>query len=63
MVQRVLIRICGAIPLILLLLTGALVLSLVSAFAVEQVKTPADKPWPELLLEAGRKLTYRQSIT
>jgi DNA-binding beta-propeller fold protein YncE len=45
-----------------LLLTGALLLSLAPAFALERSKIPADKPWPELLLEAGRKLTYQQSI-
>ena len=48
-----------AIPL---LSAGALLLSLVPLFAVERPKTPADKPWPELLLEAGRRLTYEQSI-
>jgi DNA-binding beta-propeller fold protein YncE len=63
MVQRVLIRTCGARFLFLLLLTAALLLALVPAFALKQSKTPADKPWPELLLEAGRKLTYEQSIT
>ncbi len=63
MVQRVLIRTCGTRSLFPLLLTGALLLSLVPAFALERSKTPADKSWPELLLEAGRKLTYQQSIT
>src|SRR5512139_2336521 len=62
MVQRVLIRICGTRPLLSLLLTGALMLSLVPAGAAGRSKTPAEKPWPELLLEAGRKLTYQQSI-
>jgi DNA-binding beta-propeller fold protein YncE len=62
MVQRILIRICGTRALSRLLLSGALMLSMAPAFAVEQSKIPADKPWPELLLEAGRKLTYRQSI-
>jgi DNA-binding beta-propeller fold protein YncE len=62
MVQRVLIRICGTRSILTLLLTGALTLSLAPAFAVGRSKTPADKPWPELLLEAGRKLTYQQSI-
>jgi DNA-binding beta-propeller fold protein YncE len=63
MVQHFLIRIRGTKSLIPLLLTGALILSLTPAFAVKQSSTPAEKPWPELLLEAGRKLTYRQSIT
>jgi DNA-binding beta-propeller fold protein YncE len=36
--------------------------SLAPAFAVGRSKTPADKPWPELLLGAGRKLAYQQSI-
>jgi DNA-binding beta-propeller fold protein YncE len=62
MVQRVLIPNCGTRSLFLLLLTGALLLSVVPAFARERSKAPADKPWPELLLEAGRKLTYQQSI-
>jgi DNA-binding beta-propeller fold protein YncE len=62
MVQRVLIRTCGTRSFLSLLLTCALVLSLVPAFAVGRSKAPADKPWPELLLEAGRKLTYKQSI-
>jgi DNA-binding beta-propeller fold protein YncE len=62
MVQRVLIRTCAR-SLFPLLLTGALLLSLPPAFAVKRSKTPADKPWPELLLEAGRRLTYQQSIT
>ena len=63
MVQRVLIRTCGTRFLFSLLLTGALLLSLAPAFALKRSKTPADKPWPELLLEAGRRLTYQQSIT
>jgi DNA-binding beta-propeller fold protein YncE len=45
-----------------LLLTGALLVSLSPAFAIKKVNSPADKPWPVLLLEAGRKLTYQQSI-
>jgi DNA-binding beta-propeller fold protein YncE len=63
MVQRILIRIWGARSFFSLLLSGALLLSLAPAFALKQSQTPADKPWPELLLEAGRKLTYQQSIT
>ncbi len=62
MVQRVLIRVRGTRSILSLLLTGALLLSLAPAFAAGPSKTPADKPWPELLLEAGRKLTYQQSI-
>jgi len=63
MVQRVLIRISVTKSFLSLLLTGAAMLSLVPAFAIERSKTPADKPWPELLLGAGRRLTYQQSIT
>jgi DNA-binding beta-propeller fold protein YncE len=62
MVQRVLIRICGTKPPFFLLVAGALMLSLAPAFALEPLKATSDKLWPELLLEAGRKLTYRQSI-
>lgn len=62
MVQSVLTRIWGTRSILSLLLTGALLLSLAPAFAAGPPKTPADKPWPELLLEAGRKLTYQQSI-
>ena len=63
MVRRILIRTCGTRSFFPLLLIGALLLSLVPAFALKRPKTPADKPWPELLLEAGRRLTYQQSIT
>ena len=62
MVQRVLIRTSGTRFFIPLLLMGTLLLSIAPAFAVERSKAPAEKPWPELLLEAGRKLTYQQSI-
>jgi DNA-binding beta-propeller fold protein YncE len=62
MVQCVLIRICRIRSLLSLLLTCTAMLSLVPAFAAGRSKTPADKSWPELLLEAGRKLTYQQSI-
>jgi DNA-binding beta-propeller fold protein YncE len=62
MVQRVLIRARATRYLLPLLLTCALILSLAPAFAIEQPKTAADKPWPELMLEAGRKLTFQQSI-
>jgi DNA-binding beta-propeller fold protein YncE len=62
MVQRVLIRTCGTRFLFPLLLTGALILSQAPAFALKKSKPPAEKPWPELLLEAGRRLAYQQSI-
>ena len=62
MVQYLLTRTRGMRFPFYLLLTGALLLSLVPAFALERSIPPADKPWPELLLEAGRKLTYQQSI-
>ncbi len=62
MVQPILIR-TGRIRFRFpLLLTGALLLSLSPASAVKVSKTPAEKPWPELLLEGGRKLSYQQSI-
>jgi DNA-binding beta-propeller fold protein YncE len=62
MVQRAMIRTRGKRALSIVLLAAALLLSLAPAFAAKQSKTPEDKPWPELLLEAGRKLTYQQSI-
>jgi DNA-binding beta-propeller fold protein YncE len=62
MVQRVLTRNCGPRLLLYLLLTGAFMLSVVPAFAGGRSKTLADKPWPELLLQGGRRLTYQQSI-
>jgi DNA-binding beta-propeller fold protein YncE len=62
MVRRVLIRACGTKPLTPLLLTIALLLSLVPAWAVEPSNSPANTSGPELLLEAGRRLTYQQSI-
>jgi DNA-binding beta-propeller fold protein YncE len=62
MVQRVLIRTDRMRCSFTLLLIGALLLSLPPAFAFKQSKAPADKPWPELLLGAGRRLTYQQSI-
>ncbi len=34
----------------------------VPAFAGKPKKTPAEAPWPELLLDGGRKLTYLQTI-
>jgi len=57
------IKTCGTRSLFALLLTGTLLLALVPAFAIKRSKTPADKPWPELLLEAGRRLTYQQTLT
>jgi DNA-binding beta-propeller fold protein YncE len=63
MVQRVLIRIRGIKSLFSLLLTGALILPLPSVLALGRSKASVDKPWPELLLEAGRRLTYQRSIT
>jgi sugar lactone lactonase YvrE len=62
MVQRVLIRAWAIGSLSSLLLTATLWALLVPALAIERSKVHADKPWPELLLEAGRKLTYQQSI-
>jgi DNA-binding beta-propeller fold protein YncE len=62
MVQCVLIRTCGIRALFSVLLMGALLFTPDSALALKQSTPPVDKPWPELLLEAGRKLTYMQSI-
>jgi DNA-binding beta-propeller fold protein YncE len=62
MVQRVLMRICRIRSLLPLLLTGTVMLSLTPAFAAGRSNAPADKSWPELLLGAGRRLTYQQSI-
>lgn len=44
-------------------ITLAVFLLLVPAFAAKKPKAPAERPWPELLLEAGRKLTYQQTFT
>jgi DNA-binding beta-propeller fold protein YncE len=63
MVQCVLIRTRGIGLLFQLLLAGALVFLPGSVSAFGRSKTPADKSWPELLLEAGRKLTYQQSLS
>jgi DNA-binding beta-propeller fold protein YncE len=46
----------------------ALVVTLVSlllipASAAKKQKAPAEPPWPELLLDGGRKLTYLQTFT
>jgi DNA-binding beta-propeller fold protein YncE len=60
MVQGVLIGNRGTKSLFALLL--AVLLSLIPAFALKRPETASDKPWPELLLDSGRKLTYRQSI-
>jgi DNA-binding beta-propeller fold protein YncE len=62
MVQHTLIRTRRTKSLFPLVLTCVFLLSLVPAFALKKSKTPADRPWPELLLDAGRKLTYQQSI-
>jgi DNA-binding beta-propeller fold protein YncE len=63
MVQRALIRISGLRFLFSLLLTVELIFPLAPVLALGRSKTPVDRPWPELLLEAGRRLTYQQSIT
>ena len=63
MVQHILMPARRGRLLYYLLLSGALLFSMVPAFAVKRSETPADKPWPELLLDSGRKLTYKQSIT
>lgn len=38
-------------------------LLLIPAFAGKRQKAPPEQPWPELLLEGGRKLTYQQTFT
>jgi DNA-binding beta-propeller fold protein YncE len=63
MVQRAMIRACRTGYLLPLLLTGVLLLPSAPAFAAKRSKTPVEKPWPQLLLDAGRRLTYQQSIT
>ncbi len=62
MVQRVLIWTRGKAFVFRLLLAGALVSSLSPAFALKRSKATAERPWPELLLDGGRRLTYQQSI-
>jgi DNA-binding beta-propeller fold protein YncE len=42
---------------------GAILLLLAPTFAAKRSKIPEERRWPELLLEAGRKLTYQQTIT
>jgi len=44
------------------LLLGVLLCALPPVFASKTSKTAEEKPWPELLLGAGRKLIYQQSI-
>ena len=63
MVQRAMIRTCGTRFVASLLLTCVLLFPPAPAFPIERSKTNAGQPWPELLLEAGRRLTYEQSIT
>jgi DNA-binding beta-propeller fold protein YncE len=63
MVRTVLIRNCRKSFLLSLRIAAAILLLISSASAIKQSKTPKDKPWPELLLEAGRKLTYQQTLT
>jgi DNA-binding beta-propeller fold protein YncE len=36
---------------------------LIPASAAKKPKTPAEAPWPELLLQDGRKLTYERTFT
>lgn len=44
--------------------TAALVLLLLApAYGGKRQKPSAERPWPELLLEGGRKLTYQQTFT
>jgi DNA-binding beta-propeller fold protein YncE len=63
MVRRVLIRNCRKSFLFSLRIGAAILLLLAPASALERSKTPAERPWPELLLEAGRRLTYQQTLT
>lgn len=61
MVQRVLIRNRGVRSVFALALAGAFLCLFPPAFAFKP-KTSPEKAWPELLLGAGRRLTYEQSI-
>jgi DNA-binding beta-propeller fold protein YncE len=36
---------------------------LVPAWAAKKPKKPTEQPWPELLLQGGRKLTYQQTLS
>jgi DNA-binding beta-propeller fold protein YncE len=40
-----------------------IVLLFVPAIAGKREKTQPEKPWPELLLDSGRKLTYQQTLS
>jgi DNA-binding beta-propeller fold protein YncE len=63
MVRIVLIRKRRKGFLFSLRIAAAILLLLAPAFALKRSTTPAERPWPELLLEAGRRLTYQQTLT
>lgn len=44
-------------------IAALVMLLLVPAFAGKRDKAAPEKPWPELLLDSGRKLTYQQTLT
>jgi sugar lactone lactonase YvrE len=46
-----------------LAVASILTLLLIPAWAGKKQPPPAEKPWPELYLEGGRKLVYQQTIT
>src|SRR5580765_2113904 len=43
--------------------TAFIALLLTPAFAEKRQKAVTEQPWPELLLENGRKLTYQQTYS
>jgi len=62
MVQRLIIRAFVRLS-ILLLLAAVLTSGAIPAFAAKRPKATAEAPWPELLLDEGRKLTYERTLT
>lgn len=62
MVRRVLIRARRITARSLTATAALIVLLLTPAFGAKRPKAAAERPWPELLLEAGRKLTYEQTL-
>lgn len=44
-------------------MAAATLILLAPAFGLERSKIPEERPWPELLLEGGRKLAYQRTLT
>lgn len=63
MVRNFLIRKRRKSFLLSLRIAAAILLLLAPAFALKRLKAPAERPLPELLLDAGRRLTYQQTLT